>query len=296
MNIKARSHAPSFTALRNLRAHALPASGQEPAASPQVGSDRVTLSPEARALTGTVGRGAMGSHIRSDYDDSRRTQGDQALNPATRSSRLADLDQVSQLDNNDHTFDDEDRCGPSSVVAGAYYGGGTQGVRGLVQDMDSYRRRHNLENDPFEGTDVRERLASGNLTRDDLNQVQDGLYATLRDRQDDAVGDLSSVHSGIGDRVLGEFMNQAPNTRRTFDQNNLAIAAVDTQGDGQGNHFVLGGQHQGRAFVYDPYSIQGENGQLNQVTQDPGQIQAYRDAIEGGNNGTQYTYDGGASR
>lgn len=252
---------------------------------------------------GDTGGEGMGTNIRSDYDESARTNGHARLNPESRDSRLRDLDSISQLDRDGNTTNDGDRCGPSSVVAGAYYGGGVNGLRTLVSDMDRYtqqnnldmngfRRNHDLGGDPM--AQVREHLRTGNVTRGDMNRIQENLYQTLQARQESVLGNGAPA-SGIADNYLGNFMQNAQGTRQIFDQNNLAIANVDTDGDGTGNHFVLGGQHNGQSFVYDPYSIRGENGQLDQVTQDQGQINSYRNAIDNNSwDQGQYTYNGGA--
>jgi hypothetical protein len=227
---------------------------------------------------GSRGGTAMGSRIRPNYDESMRTTGDAALHPETRASRLADLDRISQLDNNaGGTVYDEDRCGPASMVAGVYYAGGVEGLRGLVSDMDAYRARHHLDCEPL-SPNVRAHLRSGRLTRDDISQIQDRLYGTLDSRQSDFLEEQtgsSDTTGGIYEGVLDEFRTTSPHVRSAFRQNGLSIHNVDTDGVGGPNHFVLRGQHDGRPFVYDPWSIRGRDGSLDQVTQDPSVISRY---------------------
>lgn len=242
---------------------------------------------------GMFGGDAMGTNIRSDYNEDIKTRGGDRLNPESRSSRLADLDGVSQLDSNRMTIDDENRCGPSTVVAGMYYADGSKGIQNLMTDMQAYSDRHGLDYNPYAGSDgLRERVRSGDLSKGDLNQIQDNLYGMMQMRQDEAIQDNGGniVQTGIGDRVINEFINDSPNVKKTFDDNGMAIAVVDTDGQNGGNHFVLAGQHEGRPFVYDPWSIEGDNGQLNQVTQNRDELIAYRDAITPVNGNDKYVY------
>lgn len=237
------------------------------------------------ASLGSRGGTAMGSRIRPNYDEAVRTTGDAPLHPETRASRLADLDRISQLDRNEDEATssyDEDRCGSASMVAGVYYANGVDGLRGLVRDMDTYRSRHHLDCESL-NPEVRAHLASGNLTRDDINQIQDRLHGTLDTRQDDFLTSETGSNGaggGIYSGVLDEFRTESPSVRRAFEDNGLSIHNVDTDGDGAANHFVLRGEHGGRPFVYDPWSIQGRDGNLDQVTQDPAIIGRYAAAAD----------------
>lgn len=223
------------------------------------------------------------------YDSSLTTNGPTPLSPGTPASRLEDLRGVSQLDSNKKTTNDGQRCGASSIVAGAYYAGGTDGVKKLIADQSAYSKTHNLANkDPYFGDkELKKHVESGKMTNDDLNKIQENLHKTLSARQEQVHGKLSGIHRD----QMSEFMNEATNTKQAFDEKGLAIAHVDTDRKEGGNHYILAGQHDGKSFVYDPYSIKGANEDLDQVTQDPEKLKTYRDSMATVN-GNKYVYSG----
>lgn len=228
------------------------------------------------------------------YDSSLKTNGKEALNPESKDSRLNDLKGLSQLDKNDGTAYDEHRCGASTVVAGVYYAKGTEGLKNLVKDMEAYGKKHKLDLNPY-GTDpsLKKRLESGKLTKDDLNQLQDSLHSMMQARQDnflESKGKADEITPGIGSNVLKEFVSESSHTKKTFDDNNLVIGHVDTDRKDGGNHFILAGTHNDKPFVYDPFSVKGSDGKLDNVTQDLDRLRVYRDSLSVQDNNQKYVY------
>jgi len=235
-----------------------------------------------------VGSGAMGTNIRQDYSDTLRTTGNTPLYDGTnRESRMNSLRGVSQMDNDASTTYDNVRCGASCVVAGAYYAEGRQGLNNLIADMRAYNTQHGTGQniDAYIG-DLQTRLNNGGtITNSDMNNLQECLFALMN-----GSGDPSD---GLDEAAIRGFIQESPNVRRMFNDNDLAIALVDTDGRNGGNHFVLGFQNNGRSTVYDPAPI-NNGGRQDQITQDPATIARYQSAIDNyGSTNQQYTYDGG---
>ena len=246
---------------------------------------------------GTACETPVAGRLDATYDKTLKTNGADRLNSESKTTRLNDLDKVSQLDGNGETLADENRCAASTVVAGMYYAKGGDGIKDLIKDMDAYNKKHDLgQNTKFGSPEFKKRLESGELTKDDLNQVQENLHWMLMARQDKALeasGKPSGVDDGIGSNVLKDFVKDSANTKKAFDDNGLAIAMVDTDKDGAGNHFVLAGQHEGSSFVYDPFSNKGADGGLDQVTQDRDRLRQYRESITAQDNNQKYVYTNG---
>lgn len=212
------------------------------------------------------------------------------LRPGSKETRLDDLRSISQLDENKKTVNDDQRCGASTIVAGAYYGGGTDGVKKLIDDQAAYAKNHGLKNqDPYFGDkELKKRVESGKLTNGDINKIQENLHKTLAERD---IAETGNKRGLTTDRMR-EFMNEATNTKKVFDDNGMAIAHVDTDMKDGGNHYVLAGKHNGAPFIYDPMSIDDSNtGNLNQIVQDEGQLNIYRNSLVP-SNGQKYVYSG----
>ena len=212
------------------------------------------------------------------------------LHPDSPRERLDDLRGISQLgDKSLKTVNDDQRCGASSIVAGAYYGGGTDGVKKLIDDQAAYAKNHGLKSqDPYYGDkELKKRVESGKLTNGDINKIQENLHKTLSERDKAETG----TQRGLSTQRMREFMNESPNTKKIFDDNGMAIAHVDTDMKDGGNHYVLAGKHDGKPFIYDPMSINDSDGNLSQVTQDEGQLNIYRNSLVP-SAGQKYVYSG----
>ncbi len=215
------------------------------------------------------------------HDGSLKTQGADKLDPTSPATRLADLNGVSQLDDNADTFDDENRCGASSLVAGVYYAKGTDGLRGLVKDMERYAKKNKISLDAYGGSkELKEHLKTGQLSKDDLNRIGDNLHSFMLAKQEQvqAANGVEDYNRGIGSNVLKDFALNSPTVQKSLVDGRLDVGLVDTDGKDGGNHYVLSGQQDGKPFVYDPYSIKGSDGSLQQVTFDADRVRLYREA------------------
>jgi hypothetical protein len=245
-------------------------------AAPRVGS--FVQSRANQVLGEQYGGEAMGTNIRSNYSETLRTPGREVLGMNTPEARFSSLRHASQMDNNSQTNADENRCGPASIVAGMYYANGRQGLTDLISSMQNYNTQNDLgQNVTANLGDLPQRLRNGgNITQNDLNNLQESLYWEMRTRQDNSI-DPSGSNNGIHRAVMGDFMSNSPAVHNTLEHNGMNVAFVDTDGVNGSNHYVLEFQHQGRPAIYDSYPI-NNNGQLDQVTQDPAQIARYRNA------------------
>lgn len=231
-----------------------------------------------RVLGEQYGGEAMGTNIRANYSETLRTPDSERLGMDTPEARFQSLRHAAQMDSSDQTQADSNRCGPSAIVAGMYQANGRQGLTDLISSMQSYNQAHDLGQNVTAGLgDLPARLRNGgNITQNDLNNLQESLYWQLRSRQDSTV-DPSGSNNGIHQNVMGDFMSSSPSVHNTLDRAGMNVAFVDTDGVNGSNHYVLEFQHQGRPAIYDPYPI-SNGGQLDQVTQDPAQIARYRAA------------------
>lgn len=250
--------------------------------------------PTRVASPAAYGGVAMGTHIRSNYSETLRTQGTAVLQTGTPAERLQSLDRVAQRDGSDDTMFDEERCGPSAIVAGVFYAEGREGLQNLIADMRAYGTTHGVGvNYDFMLGDLESRLRNNRPIRNgDLNNLQETLYTMMNSRQSETVNaDGSYTGYGIHHSILTEFITGAPHVRAAFDAHDMALAFVDTDGQDGANHFILGFRHEGASTVYDPYPV-NTGGHLDQVTQDRSTIDAYIHARQQVN-GHNYVYNGG---
>lgn len=234
---------------------------------------------------GSAARAALGAGsvreprtLGSLHTPGEPTPANERLNPGSAQSRFQDLNGVSQTAEGEKAT--MDRCGASTLVAAAYYAGGTEGLKKLAADTQNYCKAHKLIGDLYDGDkELQKRIESGTATKGDLNKLQQNLYTVMAERQSAYCADRGIPDPGtqIGTSIMQDFINSSPGTKKMLEDNKMSISHVTTDGSASGDHFVLQGQHNGKPFVYDPYSIK-ENGKLNQITQSDERLQMYEAA------------------
>jgi len=168
----------------------------------------------------------------------------------------------------------QNRCGPSSLVAGAVMAGPQATARmaerlaGVTQNPEDARHLQ----------EVRDRLNNGTATHGDLSTLQDIAYrkyntdgsAGMSDQeitamQRDLAGNVQfdpvgNSNTPTGQRAVphqGKVVEEPGRTLERIDglQNGQSFTmGVDTNADGNMNHWVqVGVDNQGRRYVYDPY-------------------------------------------
>lgn len=168
----------------------------------------------------------------------------------------------------------ENRCGPSSMVGGAVMQGPEATAR-LAERMGSHAQN---PEDVARMNQVRDRVLNGTATHADLSALQDTMYrryntdgntgmttdemsAMQRDLagnvQFDAVGNTNNASGERAVPVQGRVIEDSGRTLDRIDglQNGQGFSlGVDTNSDGQFNHWVQVGRDQdGKPYVYDPY-------------------------------------------
>lgn len=226
--------------------------------------------------------GGMGAVVKSapgqlsKYDPNLVTNNQEPLTGQDKDGRLKDLQGFSQRDNDkDTTLYDTQRCGATSLTAAAYHANGAKGLLQLMDASAAYQKAHGgfEEDDDYKA--LRAKVESGLLTKGQLSEVADRVHAGLQ-RADQAGGDRQGA--GVSQGGMSTFLNspQASGLKGTLDSNGTTIEPVDVQDKGKFNHWVarLGTGH-GSPAIYDPESIKGPDGKLNQVTEDAAAVARY---------------------
>ncbi|MCA9794615.1 MAG: hypothetical protein KC910_22560 [Candidatus Eremiobacteraeota bacterium] len=183
------------------------------------------------------------------------------------------LNAQSQLDTHG-TSGQESRCGPSSMIGGAVMAGPEATAR-VAERLSANASPEEAER--LRG--VRDRLLDGTATHGDISTLQESAYnryntngtagmdaSEMTSMQKDLAGSVrfdpvgnTTTDTG-GERAVPEQGKVVEEPGRTFDRiDNLKNGesfsmGVDTNGDGQMNHWVqVGRDDKGRNYVYDPY-------------------------------------------
>ncbi|MFN8609435.1 MAG: hypothetical protein U0931_17995 [Vulcanimicrobiota bacterium] len=214
----------------------------------------------------------------NNYDPKLRTKNSEPLTGTDKDGRLKDLQGFSQRDDDDkNTYNDTQRCGATSLTAAAYHADGGKGLNQLLDASEAYNANHGVAPEPADQKELqalRERINSGKMTKGDLSQVAERVHLTM------GLADLTGSRAGAGvsQGGMNAFLNspEAAKFKGTLDSNGTSIEPVDVQNKGQFNHWVarLGTGH-GSPAIYDPESIKGPDGKLNQVTEDPAAVERY---------------------
>jgi hypothetical protein len=205
-------------------------------------------------------------------DEAPVYDGRRAAPLGTREERLAALDRFTQ--NADLAGGEEegaDRCGATTLLAGAMLGGGTGGVKLLLDTAaasDGVDKSTKLLLDQ-----VAKKLARGEaLTDGDLHFVQEGLHQHLRS-VDVQTGRAVEGRTGVDGRTLAELVDGNEELRKMFVDGGLGVAKIDNDGDDVANHFVLqiGQPGADDEAVYDPLARKDGH----QVVTDPTRVNDY---------------------
>jgi hypothetical protein len=216
----------------------------------------------------------------NSYDPKLCTKNSEPLTGTDKDGRLKDLQGFSQRDDDKKTYNDTQRCGATSLTAAAYHADGGKGLNQLLDASEAYNASHGAAPDPQDQQELqalRERINSGHMTKGDLSLVAERLHTTL------SLADLTGSRAGAGVSQGGmkAFLNspEAKNFKGTLDSCGTTIEPVDVQNKGQFNHWVARlGTGRGPMAIYDPESIKGPDGKLNQVTEDPATVKRYTDS------------------
>lgn len=221
------------------------------------------MSPEARerALSKSgpgMGFAAtrIGRHygLTNDVPQMTAAERDQELDLSSEDGRLGVLATMRQnadpLDPNGGM-----RCGASSLVGGALYGGGKEGLKTLLDSMAADRKKQGLP--PLGGKEleaVQKKLSDpqAKLTRGDLDVIQGQTYEHFRNGKD-----------GVSGRGMQDFVTQHKGMKDLFAAKDLGLEGIDLSGDGRSDHLVLGIGHDARGnrrMVYDPQARQDKEG------------------------------------
>ena len=184
------------------------------------------------------------------------------------------LNAQSQLDTaGSPSASQENRCGPSSLVAGAVMSGPGATAR-MAERLSAGASPEDSER--LQG--VRDRLANGTATHGDLSTMQEMAYQ--RYNTDGSAGmtdtEITAMQRDLAQSVrfdpVGNNTNDAgqrvvPHTGKVVEEPGRTLERVDglqngesftmgtdTNNDGNMNHWVqVGRDDQGRSYVYDPY-------------------------------------------
>jgi hypothetical protein len=148
--------------------------------------------------------------------------------------------------------------------------------------MQDYSKKQDLGQGMKDVKSIEARLKNGGqITESDMSKIDQTLYWELQARQE-TLHDADPQHNpssvdGLTTTAMNDFMTGEGKVSDTFKNSNLGISLVSTDNSAQGNHYIL---HQNTASgqtttVYDPDSIKGANGGLDQVTHDQNTINTY---------------------
>lgn len=201
------------------------------------------------------------------------------------------IGRVTQLDANNSTSSDGDRCGAAAITSAAIYAGGTRGFEtvinlaenGLRTRVSEYTARiQNLEANNTSANDprmvrARERLSMYNQNLQNLSVAREHINSFRSDNNNTAInfGDIANVqdalyHSlggfdgvngemgtGLPHRVVNDFMQNSPELRNILSERNVQVRSVDmVNPNGEPtDHFIFTeNDSQGNATkVYDPW-------------------------------------------
>jgi len=222
-----------------------------------------------------------GANIASHYAGNRdlpNVDPSQVIGPMeTRGDRLEILSSLRQ--NADSVSDTGGvRCGATSLVAAAIYGGGTGGLSNLINATEAYEETYEArlrkagikvtDDEPVDlaaaqakidhglGSqlsgaeqraldrhhmdEIKAKIADGEpLTQGDMEALQDGVYGVLNH----VFGGVDEKGAdrdavGIGGATMADFVRSSPEMRKMFQQNDMHIE--DIKSPGLFKHFVLG--------------------------------------------------------
>lgn len=220
------------------------------------------LSEEQRqkALNSGPGTGfaatRIGRHygLQTNVPQMTQAERDQVLDLSTDDGRLGALSQMRQ---NANPLDPNGamRCGASSLVGGALYGGGKQGLKTLLDSMAADRKKAGLP--PLAGEDldlIRKKLddPAAKLTMGDLDVLQQQTYDHFRAGKD-----------GLNGRGMKDFIQNHKGMKDMFAAKDMGLDGIDLSGDGRSEHLVLGigrDRNGNRRMVYDPQARQDKEG------------------------------------
>jgi hypothetical protein len=190
----------------------------------------------------------------------------------TPEGRQAAMNKMVQNDPTDTSGDD--KCGPTSILAGAILAGGTDGAKAIMADIQKNRPPGSKPDPDIKA--LQERLAKGGeLTMTDLHVIQGSLYDSMKstEKRDPDLNDGVKNQSGLDGKTIQDFISKDPALAKMFKDNHMEIDYEDTTGNGKGNHFVLGMRNDKSDLtgIYDPYLRKDGN----QMVKDPNDIHDY---------------------
>jgi hypothetical protein len=191
---------------------------------------------------------------------------DKPLDMSTPKAREDVLDKMVQ--NNPDDKESKDRCGPTSVLAGAIKAGGMEGVKAVLGDVAT---GPDGKPDP-EVADLQAKLKTGEVSAQDLQAIEAKMYAKMREGRSDA----DKAQAGVSPDEIKNFMAKDQALSKMYKDNHLEIDAEDVTGSGRASHAVLAQRdaNNNLAEIYDPY--QRKDG--HQVITDPTTLHDYDNA------------------
>jgi hypothetical protein len=215
--------------------------------------------------------------VGQDYtDESPEVDPDAEVDLSSPEARMAALQGFTQnykmdgmaVDGKDAAPGDN-RCGATSLLAGAMLADGNQGVQAMIDMVKADPEAAQL----YGGTldDLTKKITEGGaLTQSDLHLVQSGVHDHLRKEHERAGFDPTST--GVDGKIIQDKIKHNQQLNKYFSDENLSVNFIDNDGDDSPNHFVLDiGEKGDRGHaVYDPFSREG-----GQVVEKSGQLRDY---------------------
>jgi hypothetical protein len=168
------------------------------------------------------------------------------------------------------------QCGASALVGGALYGGGNDGIKMLLQAEMADRAKEKISDKdpkaPWMSDDLKKIMAKLNdpnakLTQGELATVQSKTYdqfqaENLTGKKDADPND--PLNGGLNGKKLNDFIGRHKDIQKMFADKDMGLDSIDLNGDGKGDHLVLGIGHehnmesgkQSRSMVFDPQARQ----------------------------------------
>lgn len=224
---------------------------------------------ENQQAGGMAGPSAPTANQLNSYDLKLKTKNSEPLTGTDKAGRLKDLNGFSQRDDdNMNTTNDKERCAATAMTAAAYQADGRQGLLKLVQASENYTNNHGGEaGDDF--TAIKAKLQSNQpLTKGDLSLIADRVHGSLK--YSDAQGG-GRDGQGVSQGGVSNFLKspEASEYKSMLQSNGSSIEPVSAAGNGKFDHWVARvGTGNGAPAIYDPESIRGKDGNLNQVVTD----------------------------
>lgn len=185
-------------------------------------------------------------------------------NLANTDEKLKFLKTFRQQDADDPTKkDNENYCGPTTIIAAAICADGAKGLSPLIVQMqkDSANTfkgdKKKMEQFKASMKDIQTRIDKNELTNEDMDVLKEQLYNTMHSKQvsDKQLGKWDRENASIHEKTMQDYLKVTKLDKRMA-ETNISIKNIDNDGDLKSNHYVL----RMKEGVYDPYAR--KDGQL----------------------------------